>query len=146
MITVTLRIFVFLSFFAFAFNASATEQSNEEFTNFINDNTDGSSFDQAVALKDTCDYKECKSRDCLREVFNKTVFAQELKYMSDKFGEIGEDWDVEGYDEVNYYTLTGDNYYDDLGIQVFATGEKKVIHFDITSSVNALRKKEFNLF
>lgn len=121
----------------------AAGQSDSGFDSYINNATDGSSFEQAVMLKDICDYKQCKNRACLEKVFDETIFAQELQYVSDKFGKRGKDWDVIGNDEVAAYTFAQDVYYDDLGIQVFATGEKKVLHFDISSSVNKLEEQRF---
>ena len=138
-----LKIILSLSFILLAKVIFAAEQDDRKFTDFINNATDGSSFEQAVALKDICDYKHCINRACLEKVFDETVFAQELQYVSDNFGERGKDWDVIGNDEVDVYTFAQDIYYDDLGLQVFAAGEKKVLHFNITSSVHELERKKF---
>ncbi|MBM3249310.1 MAG: hypothetical protein FJZ09_00480 [Candidatus Omnitrophica bacterium] len=136
---VFLSLFILLGTGSFLFG-----QEDRKFTDFINDATDGSSFDQAVALKDECDYSQCKDRACLKKVFDETVFNQELEYASDKFGKMGRDWKVIGSDEVNAYDLSLGTYYDDLGIENFATGEKKVLHFDITSPVNELERQKFH--
>jgi len=139
----TKAVYLFLLFFAHI--AFAQGPSDEDFTDFINNDRSGSNFEDAVALDNICDYRQCKTRDCLEDVFDKTILRQELQYLSDTFGEKGKDWDVIGYDEVDAYTFTQDRYYDDLGIQLFATGENKVLHFDITSSAEALKEREYYL-
>lgn len=133
-------IFLLLFFCLIGF---AQGQENRQFKNYINDNTDGSSFQEAVALKNEAVYKECRDRDCLLNVFNDTVHAQELEYVAEKFGQRGRDWQITGYDEVNAYTLTQDKYYDDLGVQVFATAQNPVLHFDITDSVHVLQAQKY---
>ncbi|MBU1726248.1 MAG: hypothetical protein KJ880_01265 [Candidatus Omnitrophica bacterium] len=123
----------------------AAAPGDSAFTNFINNDTDGSSFEQAVVLNDECDYSGCKTVDCLDKVFSETVFSQELKYAADNYGVRGKDWDVVGFDEVDAYVFDDDKYYDDLGVQLMATGESRVLHFDVTSSVNALDQQKYNL-
>jgi hypothetical protein len=124
--------------------AFAEARADKNFDSFINNATDGSSFDQAVLLKDECDYSRCRNRACLEQVFDDTVYAQELKYASEKFGQRGKDWDVVGNSEVDAYDFAQDTYYDDLGIQLFSTGKKIVLHFDITSSVETFQQKRFS--
>lgn len=119
----------------------AADSKNKGFIDFINDNTNGSSFDQAIVINNICDYSECRRRGCALSVFNSTVFEQEIQYITARFGVRGKDWDVIGEDNVEADTFVKDKYYDDLGIELFATGEKKVLHFDITSPVNALNEK-----
>jgi len=129
--------------FIFVFSPAAFSQDNKDsnFIDYSNDDTNGSGFDEAIGIDDICNYSQCKTKDCLRSVFNRTVFAQELEYVTKKYGTRGKDWEITGQDEINEYTLTGDNYYDDLGIQVFSTGKTKVLHFDITSPITTLKDK-----
>jgi inhibitor of cysteine peptidase len=115
------------------------------FNKYINNDTDGSSFQEAILLPDICDFSKCKTSDCLTEVFNKTLFAQELKYVSDNYGQRGSDWKVSGFDRIDAYVFDIGKYYDDLGIEIMATGENIVLHFDITASVNALKEKQSGL-
>ena len=113
------------------------------FKGFINDSSDGSSFEQAVVLADKADYSRCKDKACLTGAFNEAVSASELMYVSDRFGDRGKDWEVSGYDAVEAYTFAQDKYYDDLGVDVFSSGKKIVIHFDITGSVHALKEQKY---
>jgi len=129
-------------FFSFAFGQEVKE---EDFTDYINNDRNGSSFDEAIVLKNICDYSQCKTEDCLRDVFNKTILAQELDYVTKKYGRRQEDWEVVGTDAVQVYTLTKRSYYDDLGIQIFSTGQTKVLHFDITSPYDALMDKLYQI-
>jgi len=126
-------------------SAFAGQPGRGAFDQYINNSTNGSSFQQAVVLPDICDYSKCKTKDCLAKVFNKTVLSQELKYVSDNYGKRGKDWDISGFEEVESYVFDNYKYYDDLGIEIMGTGEDKVLHFDITVSVNALREKQFSL-
>ena len=132
-------IFVFI----FVFSPAAFSQDNKDsnFIDYSNDDTNGSGFDEAIAIKDICDYSQCKTGDCLSVVFNRTVFTQELEYVTKKYGTRGKDWEITGQDQINAYTFTSAHYYDDLGIQIFSTGGTKVLHFDITSPVDTLRGK-----
>ena len=125
------------------FGGFAQGADDEGFKRFINDGSDGSSFEQAVVLRDAGDYSRCKSRACLLEVFDEAVIAQELEYASAKYGQRGRDWDISGYDAVEAYIYAQDKYYDDLGVEVFSAGKKAVIHFDITASVHALRGQKY---
>ena len=51
-------------------------QQLKELDDYINDTNDGSDFNQAVVLSDTCDYSGCKSDECIVDVFEKTVFKR----------------------------------------------------------------------
>ena len=124
--------------------AFAEQPGMGAFDKFINNDTDGSSFQEAVVLPDICDYSKCKSQDCQLKVFEITVSGQELKYAADNYGQRGKDWEVSGFDEVDFYVFNGDKYYDDLGVEIMGTGKDKVLHFDVTASVNALRKQQFS--
>jgi hypothetical protein len=136
---------LFLLFFILVSQKTFAQQPGPgEFDSFINNDTDGSSFDQAVVLDNVCDYSKCKTKDCLLDVFNKTVSGQELQYVSDNYGQRGKDWEVTGYDSVAAYVFDDDKYYDDLGIQIMGTGQIIVLHFDITSPVNVFEQKKFN--
>ncbi|MBI4706418.1 MAG: hypothetical protein HY761_00630 [Candidatus Omnitrophica bacterium] len=139
-----LRMLLLLFFLLAAQKTFAQQSEPGEFDKFINNDTDGSSFDQSVVLDNACDYSKCKTKDCLLDVFNKTVFGQELQYVSDNYGQRGEDWEVTGYDSVAAYVFDDDKYYDDLGIQIMGTGQIIVLHFDITSPVNVFEEKKFN--
>ncbi|MFA4853890.1 MAG: hypothetical protein WC616_00885 [Candidatus Omnitrophota bacterium] len=139
------QLIIALSFlFLTAQSAFAEESGIGAFNKFINNDTNGSSFEQAVVLPDICDYSKCKIKDCLINVFVKTVFGQELKYVSDNYGQRGKDWDIAGFDEVDSYVFDDDKHYDDLGIEVMGTGKNIVLHFDVTASVNALEQQGFN--
>ena len=141
-----LKLIIVLSFLLLAAqSASAGQPGRGAFDQYINNATNGSSFQEAVVLPDICDYSKCKTKDCPDKVFNKTVFGQELKYVSDNYGKRGKDWDISGFDQVDSYVFDNYKYYDDLGIEIMGTGENKVLHFDITASVNALREKQFSL-
>jgi len=130
--------------FLIAQSAFTGELEAVNFDQFINNDTSGASFEEAVILPDRCDYSKCKTRDCLQDVFDATVFGQELKYTVDNYGVRGKDWDVSGYDEVDSYIFDDDRYYDDLGVEIMGTKENRVLHFDITASANAFRGKEFS--
>ena len=130
--------------FLIAQRAFAEQAGSGAFNKFINNDTQGGSFEQAVVLPDAGDYSRCKTRDCLQEVFNKTVLGQELKYVADNFGQRGKDWEIAGFDEVDAYIFDDDKNYDDLGIEVMGTGKNIVLHFDVTAPVNALEQQEFN--
>lgn len=113
------------------------------FKDFINDSADGATFQQAIVIKDTADYGACKDKACLVSAFNESVFGQELDYVSSKYGVRGRNWEVSGFDAVDAYTLASDKFYDDLGVDLFSSGKKIVIHFDITSPVHALRGQKY---
>jgi len=139
-----LKLIIALPFFLLAAQSVFAEQPGRgAFNKFINNDTNGSSFQESVLLPDICDYSKCKTQDCLTEVFNKTVLSQELQYVSDNYGKRGKDWNVSGFDRVDSYVFDNVKYYDDLGIEIMATGENKVLHFDITSSVNTFKDKQF---
>lgn len=126
------------------FMAFASQSGDGQFIDFINDAQDGSDFPQAISINNQCDYKVCSTNECALSLFNKTVFEQELRYVENKFGTRGRDWDLIGQDSVEVYAYGADRYYDDLGIQVVSTGEKKVIHFDITSPVSAYYGQKYS--
>ena len=124
--------------------AFAEEPGIGAFDKFINDDTNGSSFEEAIVLPDICDYSNCKTKDCLVEVFNQTVFSQELKYVVDNFGQREKDWNVAGFDEIDAYVFDDDKYYDDLSVEIVGTKKNKVLHFDVTGPVNSLRQQQFS--
>jgi hypothetical protein len=135
------NILVLLSVSFIAYTASNQTEQLKELDEYLNDTDNGSDFDQAVMLADTCDYTKCQSDECVVDVFKKTVFEEECAYVTKHFGKIKEDWDVVGFDAIEAQVFLEDKYYDDLGIEVFATGEKKVIRFNITSPIDGLKKK-----
>ncbi len=123
----------------------AADAKDRAFNDYINDATGGTSFEEPVALPDICDFRKCKDQDCLLEVFDKTILAQELQYVTIHYGLKGRDWDVTGFDRVESYVFNQDKFYDDLGIEIMATGKNKTLHFDITASCNQLNRKQFEL-
>ncbi|MDI6758952.1 MAG: hypothetical protein QMD94_04710 [Candidatus Omnitrophota bacterium] len=131
----------FVLFLALELVVYAADPKDKGFIDFINDTTNGLSFEQAIAIDNICDYSQCRTRSCALSVFNRTVFGQEIQYITNKFGTRGKDWEVIDEDEVETDTFVRDKYYDDLGIELFATSEKKVLHFDITGPINALDEK-----
>jgi prolyl oligopeptidase PreP (S9A serine peptidase family) len=133
---------VILIFFGFVLTQGFFAQG-ANFNNYINDATDGSSLEEAIVLDNICDYKQCHSKKCILDVFEYTVLEQEFDYVASKFGIRGRDWEVVGETDIETHTLVKDKYYDDLGINVFATGENKVLHFDITSPVKALLEESY---
>lgn len=124
-------------FFGFVLSLGFIAQG-ASFNSYINDDTDGSSLEQAVIIDNICDYGKCRSKKCIVDVFEYTVLTQELDYVSSKFGIRGKDWEVVGETDIETHTLVNDKYYDDLGINVFSSGKNIVLHFDITSPVKAL--------
>lgn len=136
---------VIIFIFVFSSATFAQETKDKDFIDYIDDNRNGSSFDDAIGIKDICDYSQCKTKDCLRDVFKRTIFAQELEYITKKYGARGKDWEITGEDAVDAYTFTNKHYYDDLGIQIFSTGETKVLHFDITSPLDTLKDKLYQI-
>ncbi|MBU0547384.1 MAG: hypothetical protein KJ710_00490 [Candidatus Omnitrophica bacterium] len=139
------QLIVALSFlFLIVQSVFAQESGTGAFNEFINNDTNGSSFKEAVVLLDICDYSKCKIKECLIDVFNKTVSMQELKYVADNYGQRSKDWNIAGFDEVNSYVFDNNKYYDDLGIEIMGTGENIVLHFDVTASVNVLEQQRFN--
>jgi hypothetical protein len=136
---------IFLSIFLLPLIASGQEAGNKKFKDFINDATDGSWFDRPILLKNECDFSLCTTWDCGRQLFIETISRQEYDYVRSQYGTRGKDWDVTGQDSVSVYELANERYFDDLGIQIFSTGEKKVLHFEITSSAEALKDFEYNL-
>lgn len=120
-----------------AFAACAAEAREGQFLDFINNTGDGSDFPQAISINNQCDYKACATEQCGQDLFNKTVFEQEIRYVENQFGVRGKDWDLIGQDSVEIYADGADRSYDDLGIQIVATGEKKVLHFDVTGPISA---------
>ncbi len=140
-----MRLHIFLLLLLLPSIASAQQAQDKNFTDFINDATDGSWFDQAILVSNKCDFSKCRTKKCIYQVFNETVFEQECEYVSSQYGIMGRDWDVLGQDAVAADNFSNQRYFDDLGIEIFATSEKKVLHFDITSSVNALNDFVYNL-
>jgi len=132
-------LFIFLT----AQSAFGEEPGTEAFNKFINNDTDGSSFQEAIVLSDICDYSKCINKECLMDVFNKTVSIQELKYVTDNYGQRGKDWNISGFGEVNAYVFNNDKNYDDLGIEIMGTEKNIVLHFDITASVNMFEQQRF---
>ena len=51
---------------------------------------------------------------------------------------------MSGETSVDVNIFSNQRYYDDLGIEIFGTAEEKVLHFEVTSSVNALNDFEYN--
>jgi len=136
-------IFLFICFFSSPSGIFAGNPQDAAFLRSINNQGEGANFDQAILLQDTADYTSCETFECAEEVFNKSVFKNEIRYVADQFGEPQRDWDLSGQSEVTAYVLGNSRYYDDLSIKEIATGKKHVLHFDITSSVDALKKKEY---
>ncbi len=123
--------------------AASAEEAN--FLRSINDQGQGKDFSQAILLSDTASYEACDTFDCAEKTFNDTVFQNEIKYVAQEFGRPRQDWDLLGEGEVAAYIFGNSRYYDDLSIQEIATGKKRVLHFDITSAVDALKKKEYSI-
>jgi hypothetical protein len=108
---------------------------------YINDVGDGSDFDKAVMLADTSDYAACANDECVRGEFKRAVFADECAYVASHYGKQDRDWRIVGHDEIVAYVFGLNTYYDDLGIEILATGKQKVIRFNITGSVESLKRK-----
>jgi hypothetical protein len=124
-----------------SFGGFAAAQSDVAFSKFINDQGDGPNFDDAILLNDRCDFSQCETDACAEEIFQKTIFTQELEYVADKFGRPDIDWQLTGETPVSAYVFGIGRYYDDLSVQITATGRNQTFHFDITDSVDALKKK-----
>lgn len=138
--------FLFLfSFLLLPFSASAADTRDAKFKDFINRDTDGSWFDQSILLDNLCDFSQCRTEDCALRVFSDTVLKQEWEYVSEEYGVKGKDWEVSGNDVVQTYESASERYYDDLGVNIFATSENKVLHFDVTGSFEVLRDFVYNL-
>jgi len=123
----------------------AEDAQDAAFVRSINDQGRGATFDRAILLKDTADYGLCDSFECAEKVFNETVFKNEIIYVTSQFGQLQRDWELAGQGEVTAYIFGVSRYYDDLSIRKVATGRKYVLHFDITSSVDALKQKEYSI-
>lgn len=123
--------------------ASAQGVEDKGFVSFINNSSDGTWFSQAILLNNKCDFSSCHSRKCAAEIFNETIFKQECDYVSSVYGARGKNWEVTGSNPVEANIFSNQRYYDDLGVNVFSTGENIVLHFDVTSSVDLLRDFEF---
>lgn len=121
----------------------AAAQQDAAFLKSINDEGEGANFDRPILLNNQCDFSGCKTEACAEKVFQETVFEQELKYIADKFGQPDIDWQLIGQTEVAAYVFSVGRYYDDLSIKITETGKNKTLHFDITSSVDALKQKEY---
>ncbi|MFH1889163.1 MAG: hypothetical protein ABH806_03640 [Candidatus Omnitrophota bacterium] len=139
-----MKVFLFLLLILLLLAASSWDARSEDFVDFINKDTDGSWFDQAILLGNECDFSGCKTGACARRIFNDTIFRQECEYVSSQYGLRGREWDVSGETVVDVNMFSDQRYYDDLGIQIFGTGENKVLHFEVTSSVNALNDFDYN--
>lgn len=133
-----MRRYAFLLSLIILLPAVSAHAGGRSFIDSINRATDGSWFNQAIMLNNKCDFSKCRTSDCARRVFSYTIFAQECEYVSGSYGVRGKDWDVSGQSSVDVYNYSEQRYYDDLGIEIFGTGENKVLHFEITSSVDAL--------
>ena len=125
--------------------AVAQEPVNKAFNDFINDDTDGRSFEDAIILDNECDFSACKDIDCARQIFNDAITRQEVDYVERHYGKTGISWDVSGQSSVDVYKYARDRYYDGLGIRLFSDGQKIALYFDITSSVHELRHFEYNI-
>ncbi|MFA6378471.1 MAG: hypothetical protein WCX16_01660 [Candidatus Omnitrophota bacterium] len=115
------------------------------FLSSINNQGEGATFDRAILLSDTADYSSCETFECAEKVFNETVFKDEIKYVAGQFGQPQSQWELLGQGEVTAYVFGNSRYYDDLSIQEVATGKRHVFHFDITSSVDGLKKEEYSI-
>ena len=132
-----------IAFFLFAMAlANIAQGQSEAFKQYLHDDGNGANFDQAILLHDISDFSACDTWECAEDVFNKSVFKGEMMYVAQKFGQPDIDWTVGGHLEVTAYLSADSRYYDNLDIFMTATGEKKALIFDITSSVDALAKKE----
>ncbi|MCX5681982.1 MAG: hypothetical protein NT079_06940 [Candidatus Omnitrophica bacterium] len=121
----------------------AAGQQDAAFLNSINDEGEGTNFDQPVLLNDRCDFSKCETDECAKKVFQETIFKQELEYVANKFGRPDIDWQLTGETPVAAYIDTVGRYYDDLSIQITEMGKSQTLHFDITSSMDALKQKEY---
>ncbi len=123
--------------------ASGQEARDKNFVESINKDTDGSWFDQAILLDNECDFSKCRTSECVQRVFSDTIFRQECEYVSSQYGTRGKEREVSGQSAVEVNIFSNRRYYDDLGIEVFGTAEKKVLHFEVSSSVDALNDFEY---
>ena len=112
----------------------------ETFDSFINDATDGNSFQQSILLKNICDYSACDTEKSAQDIFSRTVFKQECDYISNKYGNQGAAWEIIDNEPVEAELYGEDNYYDQLTVKVYILDEQKDIYFDITDSVKELNK------
>lgn len=126
--------------------ASGQEAQDNKFTDFINRDTDGSWFDQAILLSNKCDFSKCGTKECAYQLFNDTIFKQECEYVSSEYGVRGKDWEISGESAVDVNIFSNQRYYDDLGIDIFSTSKEIVLHFEVTSSVNTLKDFEYEKF
>lgn len=115
---------------------------SQAFQRYLHDDGDGKNFDQAILLHDIGDYSSCDTWECAEDIFEKAVFEGEMLYLTQRFGRPEIDWIFRDHQEVEAYYSANSRYFDNLDITVIATGEKKDLIFDITSSVDALKKKE----
>lgn len=120
----------------------AAQPKDAAFVKSINDQGEGTNFDDAILLNDQCDFSECETDECLQKVFSETIFREEIKYIADKFGRPDIDWRLTGETPVAAYVWGVGRYYDDLVVHITATGKNQTFHFDITSSIDAVKKKE----
>lgn len=117
----------------------------QAFQRYLHDDGDGKNFDQAILLHDVGDYSSCDTWECAEDIFEKSVFKGEMLYLAQRFGRPEIDWIFRGHQGVEAYYSANSRYYDNLDITIVATGEKKDLIFDITSSVDTLKEKEASL-
>lgn len=126
--------------------ASGLKAQDKKFIDFINRDTDGGWFDQAILLDNQCDFSKRSTKECALQLFNDTIFRQECEYVSSQYGVRGRDWEVSGESAVDVNIFSNQRYYDDLGIEIFSASKEIVLHFEVTSSVNALKDFEYEKF
>ncbi len=137
---------IFSLFLVFVSSTFVWAKANDsEFLSSINDSSGGKNFQDAIQIKDACDFSQCKTIDCAEKVFNQNISIQEEEYVEKHFGKRGVRWELNGQSAVSAYVFAESQYYDDLSIQDFKTGKIVVLHFDITSSVSALKKKVYSI-
>jgi hypothetical protein len=139
-------LFCLLGLLVCLFSSSVScAEDKASFLQYANHQGDGADFQTAILLADTADYDSCPDLECVQEVFEQSVFKAQIEYATQTFGKPRFDWEISGHSEVTAYAYGNSRYYDDLGIREIATGRKHVLHFDITSAVDSLRKKEYAL-
>ncbi|MBU2102644.1 MAG: hypothetical protein ABH865_02810 [Candidatus Omnitrophota bacterium] len=134
-------IILLLSSMGLAHAQNPKPEQYQAIDNYINDVGDGSDFDKAVMLADSGNYASCDSDQCAREEFRRAVFADECAYITERYGKQNQDWRIVGQDNVSAYVFGLNTYYDDLGIEITATGKRRVIRFNITGPVESVKHK-----
>ncbi len=129
-----------LAFLCFLPVISFAQNSDADFLEDINDVGNGSSTQQAITLEAQCDYSACQDLVCRKKVFNDTISDREMKYLTEKYGQKGVDWDLLRVIDILARDSGTGAFYDDVVIRIVATGEKKRLTFDITQCVVGLRK------